>query len=89
MCEKPLDILYRDWCDSVINLYQLLTSRSWDLADPQLVLGRGLLRIPRWINTQMTEHLSDSDLERIAQFVDTPAYEREPEQLLPENVEEE
>lgn len=37
----------------------------------------------------MTEHLSDSDLERIAQFVDTPAYEREPEQLLPENVEEE
>ncbi len=34
----------------------------------------------------MTEHISDSDLERIAQFVDTPAYKREPEQLLPEDV---
>ena len=34
----------------------------------------------------MTEHISDSDLERIAQFVDTPAYEREPEQLLPEEI---
>jgi len=32
----------------------------------------------------MTEHLSDEDLERIAQFAATPAYEREPEQLLPE-----
>ena len=37
----------------------------------------------------MTEHISDSDLERIAQFVDTPAYEREPEQLLPDGVDDE
>jgi len=32
----------------------------------------------------MTEHLSEQELERIAQFAATPAYEREPEQLLPE-----
>lgn len=32
----------------------------------------------------MTEHLSDNDLERIAEFAETPAYKREPEQLLPE-----
>ena len=36
----------------------------------------------------MTEHISDSDLERIEQFVETPAYEREPEQLLPGSVDE-
>jgi len=33
----------------------------------------------------MTEHLSEQELERIAQFAATPAYEREPEQLLPED----
>jgi hypothetical protein len=33
----------------------------------------------------MTEHLSEEELERIARFAATPAYEREPEQLLPED----
>jgi hypothetical protein len=31
----------------------------------------------------MPEHLSESELKRIEQFAKTPAYEREPEQLLP------
>ncbi len=31
----------------------------------------------------MTEFLSDRDRERIAEFVSTPKYEREPEQLIP------
>jgi hypothetical protein len=31
----------------------------------------------------MAEHLSDSDLERIEAFANTPAYERDPDQLLP------
>jgi hypothetical protein len=34
----------------------------------------------------MSEHLSDADLERISDFAQTPAYEREPEQLLPGNA---
>jgi len=29
------------------------------------------------------EYLSDSELERIAEFAKKPAYKREPEQLLP------
>ena len=29
------------------------------------------------------EHISQSDLERIEAFANTPAYKREPEQLLP------
>lgn len=32
----------------------------------------------------MTEFLSDNDRERIAEFIDTPAYDREPEQLVPD-----
>ena len=31
----------------------------------------------------MPEHLSDSELERMKEFAETPAYKREPEQLLP------
>lgn len=33
----------------------------------------------------MTEFLSDSDLSRIAEFVDTPEYERDPEMLVPKD----
>ncbi len=33
----------------------------------------------------MSTHLSDSDLERIQEFVATPRYERSPEQLVPED----
>lgn len=32
----------------------------------------------------MVEHISEEELQRIQEFVDTPAYEREPEQLMPE-----
>jgi hypothetical protein len=35
----------------------------------------------------MSTHLSDSDLERIQEFVATPRYERSPEQLVPEDGE--
>lgn len=31
----------------------------------------------------MTEFLSEHDLDRIAEFASTPAYERTPEQLMP------
>lgn len=31
----------------------------------------------------MVEFLSDRELDRIAEFVSTPKYEREPEQLIP------
>lgn len=31
----------------------------------------------------MTEHLSETEMERIREFANTPMYEREPEQLLP------
>lgn len=33
----------------------------------------------------MTEFLSDSDLNRIAEFVATPEYERDPEILMPKD----
>lgn len=33
----------------------------------------------------MTEFLSDSDRDRIAEFIETPKYEREPELLIPED----
>jgi len=35
----------------------------------------------------MSGRLSDDDWERIEQFAQTPAYERQPEQLLPEGTE--
>lgn len=35
----------------------------------------------------MTTGLSEEDMERIEQFVDTPAYKRRPELLLPEGAE--
>lgn len=35
----------------------------------------------------MPEHLTDDEIERMAQFRQTPAYEREPEQLLPDGEE--
>ncbi len=34
----------------------------------------------------MPEHLSESELERMAEFAQTPVYEREPEQLLPKST---
>lgn len=34
----------------------------------------------------MAGHLSETDLERIADFVETPEYERSPEQLVPEDA---
>jgi len=36
----------------------------------------------------MPEHLSETELERMKEFAETPAYKREPEQLLPPTVEE-
>lgn len=35
----------------------------------------------------MVEHISEEELQRIQEFVDTPAYEREPEQLMPQATE--
>ena len=35
----------------------------------------------------MPEHLTDEEIERMSAFSETPVYEREPEQLLPEDVE--
>lgn len=32
----------------------------------------------------MAEHLSEKDLDRIAEFNATPRYEREPDQLVPD-----
>lgn len=37
----------------------------------------------------MADRLSESDLSRIAEFANTPRYERSPEQLLPEGEREE
>jgi hypothetical protein len=34
----------------------------------------------------MPEHLSDRELERMKEFAETPAYERDPEQLLPQSL---
>lgn len=36
----------------------------------------------------MPEHLSNSELERMRKFAETPVYKREPEQLLPPAAEE-
>lgn len=33
----------------------------------------------------MPEHLSEDELRRISDFADRPMYEREPEQLLPDD----
>lgn len=35
----------------------------------------------------MSTGLSSDDMERIQQFIETPAYAREPEMLLPEDAE--
>jgi hypothetical protein len=35
----------------------------------------------------MVKHLSERELQRMEEFARTPAYEREPEQLLPESDE--
>ena len=35
----------------------------------------------------MTEFLSDSDRQRIAEFLDTPSYDRDPELLIPDDEE--
>ena len=35
----------------------------------------------------MTEFLSDSDRERIAEFLATPSYDRDPELLIPDDEE--
>jgi len=34
----------------------------------------------------MPEHLTDQELERMAEFANTPTYLRTPEQLLPEDA---
>jgi hypothetical protein len=34
----------------------------------------------------MVDHLTDEELERIREFIETPTYERTPEQLLPEQA---
>lgn len=36
----------------------------------------------------MFEHFTEDEIERMSAFTDTPAYERTPEQLLPEDAEE-
>jgi hypothetical protein len=33
----------------------------------------------------MPEHLSDREMERMKEFAQTPAYKRDPEQLLPQS----
>jgi len=33
----------------------------------------------------MTEHLSETEMERIREFANTPVFQREPEQLLPDS----
>jgi len=33
----------------------------------------------------MPEHLTDEEIERMASFSETPAYKRDPDQLLPED----
>jgi len=33
----------------------------------------------------MLEHITDSDMERIKEFVNTPVYRRDPEQLVPDS----
>lgn len=33
----------------------------------------------------MPDHLSDTEMERIREFANTPAYQRKPEQLMPES----
>jgi len=37
----------------------------------------------------MVEHISEREMERIAEFAETPVYERTPEQLMPESGSEE
>lgn len=32
----------------------------------------------------MTQHITDTEMERIEEFANTPVFRREPEQLLPE-----
>lgn len=34
----------------------------------------------------MLEHFTDEEIERMSDFTETPTYEREPEQLLPEDA---
>jgi len=34
----------------------------------------------------MPEHISDSEMERIAEFATTPMYKRSPDQLLPDGA---
>ena len=34
----------------------------------------------------MPEHITDSELERMAEFANTPTYLRTPEQLLPDDA---
>jgi len=34
----------------------------------------------------MPDHLSDTEMERIRKFANTPAYQRKPEQLMPESA---
>lgn len=33
----------------------------------------------------MSTHISENELQRMREFAETPAYEREPEQLLPQS----
>lgn len=49
------------------------------------VSSNKLLRRMEYNVKEMSEHLSESELKRIQEFAETPMYEREPEQLLPED----
>ncbi len=33
----------------------------------------------------MTEHLSETEMERIREFANTPVFQRDPEQLVPDS----
>jgi len=33
----------------------------------------------------MVQHISESEMERITEFAETPVYERTPEQLMPDS----
>lgn len=44
-----------------------------------------LLYVFQLVLAVMSEHITDSEMERIKEFVRTPVYERDPEQLVPES----
>lgn len=61
-------------------LYDGLTGRN-----REVIVGNPLLYLRSTSLWHMTEFLSENDLSRIAKFLATPEYEREPELLIPDD----